>query len=128
MAEKKLIAKCPVCEGELFISELSCRKCDTKIKGEFEIPPFSRLDEQEREFLMIFLRSRGSLRDVQRELALSYPTVRNRLDALLAKMGILTSSASQEEINDVLDKLEQGELSAEDAVKLIRKQESDEDA
>ena len=122
MATKKLIGKCPVCSGKLYISELSCNDCDTKIRGEFEIPPFSRLDDSEREFLMLFLRSRGSLRDVQRQLTLSYPTVRNRWDALLAKMGIVTARASQEEINDVLDRLESGELSAEDAVNLIRKE------
>mgnify|MGYP001096911501 CR=1 FL=1 len=127
MAEKKkLIGRCPVCGGKLYVSELACFNCDAKIRAEFEIPPFSRLDDDEREFLMIFLRSRGSLRDVQRELALSYPTVRSRLDALLAKMGIVTARASHEEISDVLDKLESGELSAEDAVKLIKKEESEE--
>jgi len=126
MTEKKLIGRCPVCNGSLYISELSCRDCEIKIRGEFEVPIFARLTDEEREFLMIFLRSRGSLRDVQRELALSYPTVRSRLDALLAKMGIVTSRASHEEISDVLDKLEAGELSAEDAVKLIKKEESEE--
>ncbi len=128
MTKKKLIGKCPVCDGSLYISELSCHDCEVKIRGEFEIPPFSRLDETEREFLMLFLRSRGSLRDVQRELTLSYPTVRNRLDALLAKMGIISARASQEEINEVLDKLESGDLSAEDAVKLIRKQELEDES
>lgn len=123
MSKKKLIGRCPVCSGKLYISELACSDCEVKIRGEFEIPPFSRLDDEERSFLMLFLRSRGSLRELQRELGLSYPTVRNRLDALLAKMGIVSARASQEEINEVLDKLESGELSAEDAVKLIRKQE-----
>jgi len=122
MTEKKLIGKCPACDGSLYISELSCRECEVKIRGEFEVPIFARLTDEEREFLTIFLRSRGSLRDVQRELALSYPTVRSRLDALLAKMGIVTARASHEEISDVLDKLEAGELSAEDAIKLIRKE------
>ncbi|MEA3311375.1 MAG: DUF2089 domain-containing protein [candidate division WOR-3 bacterium] len=126
MTEKKLIGRCPVCNGSLYISELSCRECEVKIRGEFEVPVFARLTDEEREFLIIFLRSRGSLRDVQRELALSYPTVRSRLDALLAKMGIVTSRASQEEISDVLNKLETGELSAENAIKLIRKEEPEE--
>ncbi len=122
MAERKLIGHCPVCSGKLYISELSCRDCDTKIRGEFEIPPFSKLDESEQEFLILFLRSRGSLRELQRELALSYPTVRNRLDALLAKLGLLSKHASREEITEILDKLEQGELSAEEAAALIRKE------
>ena len=123
MEKKKLIGRCPVCSGKLYISELACSECDTKIRGEFEIPPFLRLDEEERSFLMLFLRSRGSLREVQRELGLSYPTVRSRLDALLAKMGIITSRATKEEVDEVLDRLEAGELSAEEAIKLIRKQE-----
>jgi len=127
MAERKLIGRCPVCSGKLYISELACRDCDTKIRGEFEIPPFLRLDEAEQEFLILFLRSRGSLRELQRELGLSYPTVRNRLDALLAKLGILSGHATHEEITEVLDKLEAGELSAEEALKLIRKQEPEAD-
>ncbi len=125
MAEKKLIGKCPVCRGSLYISELSCRECDVKIRGDFEIPPFSRLNDDERDFLAIFLRSRGSLRDVQRELALSYPTVRSRLDALLAKMGIISAGPSKEEIDEVLDRLEAGDLSAEEAVRLIRREDSE---
>ncbi|MBD3285964.1 DUF2089 family protein [candidate division WOR-3 bacterium] len=127
MTKKKLIGKCPVCSGELYISELSCRECEVKIQGDFDIPLFSRLDDKEREFIVLFLRSRGSLRDVQRQLALSYPTVRNRLDALLAKMGIITSRPSDEEIADVLDRLEHGEVSAEDAIKMIRGQEEAQD-
>jgi len=127
MTEKKLIGRCPACDGSLYISELSCRKCEVKIRGEFEVPMFARLTDEEREFLMIFLHSRGSLRDVQRELALSYPTVRNRLDALLAKMGIITARASHEEINEVLNRLESGELSAEEAIRLIKKEESEEE-
>jgi hypothetical protein len=126
MAEKKkLIGRCPVCGGKLYISELACFNCDAKIRAEFEIPPFSRLDEAEREFLLIFLRSRGSLRDVQRELALSYPTVRSRLDALLAKMGIIASGPSKEEVDEVLEKLERGELSADEALKLIKKEDTE---
>ncbi|MBN2379259.1 DUF2089 family protein [candidate division WOR-3 bacterium] len=125
MTKKKLIGKCPVCNGSLYISELSCRECDVKIRGDFDIPLFSRLDDKEREFIVLFLRSRGSLRELQRELGLSYPTVRNRLDALLAKMGIITFRPSDEEITDVLDRLEQGEVSAEDAIRLIRGQESE---
>jgi len=125
MAEKKLIGKCPVCDGELYISELSCRECEVKIRGDFEIPFFARLDEKEREFLMLFLRSRGSLRDIQREMALSYPTVRHRLDALLAKMGVVVPAPSKEEIDEVLDKLESGEVSVDEAVRLIRNEDEE---
>lgn len=128
MAEKKkLIGRCPVCGGKLYVVELACLNCDTKIRGHFEIPEFSRLDEAEREFLLIFLRSRGSLRDVQRELALSYPTVRSRLDALLVKMGIIASGPSKEEIDEVLLKLERGELSADEALNLIKKEDTEQE-
>ena len=73
----------PITGGELYISELTGVESGVRISGRFEIPRYARLDAENQRFLEAFLRSRGMLNGVERELGISYPTVRARLDALL---------------------------------------------
>lgn len=79
---------CPVCQGEMEIRELECPRCDLQVRGHFgRGSRFDQLSPEQYVFLEIFLRSRGILRDVESALGISYPTVRARLDNLLAALG-----------------------------------------
>jgi len=118
----KVPAADPVTGGPLYISELTGIESGVTIRGKFEIPTYSRLDEEQQRFLETFLRCRCMLNSVERELGISYPTVRARLDALLASLGL--SAAREEPMGKektterkqrVLDQLERGEISAEEA-------------
>ena len=80
--------KDPVSGGELYISELTSEETGITIRGSFEIPRYARLDPEQVEFLEIFLKSRGMLNGVERELGISYPTAKARLDTLLAALGL----------------------------------------
>ena len=71
-----VIATCPVCSGELTITRLHCRACGTALEGEFGAGRFGRLDREQLSLLESFLRSRGNLKEMERELGISYPTVR----------------------------------------------------
>ena len=64
-----VIATCPVCSGELAVTRLRCSSCGTTIDGEFTVGRFSRLTKDQQTILMSFLRSRGNLREMERELA-----------------------------------------------------------
>ena len=83
-----VIATCPVCGGELLVTRLRCVACDTTIEGSFGAGRFARLGREQFGLLESFLRSRGNLRDMERELGLSYPTVRARVDALVRALGL----------------------------------------
>jgi len=83
-----VIATCPVCGGELLVTRLHCAACDTTIEGSFGAGRFARLGREQFGLLESFLRSRGNLRDMERELGLSYPTVRARVDALVRALGL----------------------------------------
>lgn len=83
-----VIATCPVCSGELTISRLHCRSCGTALEGEFGVGRFGRLDREQLSLLESFLRSRGNLKEMERELGISYPTVRGRVDALVRALGL----------------------------------------
>lgn len=85
---RDVISTCPVCEGELLISRLHCRSCGTALEGEFGVGRFGRLSKEQMALLESFLRSRGNLKEMERELGISYPTVRGRVDALVRALGL----------------------------------------
>src|SRR5215208_2767253 len=82
-----VISTCPVCSGELAVTRLRCGSCGTTLEGEFSVGRFARLGRDQMALLESFLRSRGNLRDIERELGISYPTVRTRVEALVRALG-----------------------------------------
>jgi hypothetical protein len=133
---RDVIATCPVCQNELSITRLHCRSCGTALEGEFGVGRFGRLSREQLTVLESFLRSRGNLKEMERELGISYPTVRGRLDALVRALGLAdgddasavddlqTDTASGEDpANDrrtILERLARREISAEEAAAALR--------
>ena len=129
-----VIATCPVCAHELAVTRLRCGECGTTIEGEFGVGRFGRLTRDQMQVLESFLRSRGNLRDMERELLISYPTVRARVEALVRSLGFgprdepdapaAAAAATADEIADgrreILERVSRKELSAEEAAEAIR--------
>jgi hypothetical protein len=117
----RLPHKDPVNGGDMFVSELTSESTGITIRGSFELPRYAKLDAEQTEFLEIFLRYRGMLNGVERELGISYPTARARLDTLLGSLGINpvdTKSSSEkhtEKRKKILEQLESGEITAAEA-------------
>lgn len=112
----------PVSGGDLYVSELANDDSGVTLRGRFEIPLVARLDSEQYKFLETFLRCRGMLNSVERELGVSYPTVRARLDALLDSLHL--SPAKDPEVKKdkqvdkkrkILEQLERDEITAEEA-------------
>ncbi len=95
-----VISTCPVCSGELAVTRLHCRSCGTTIEGEFSVGRFGRLTREQLVLLESFLRSRGNLRDMERELGISYPTVRSRVEALVRALGFGLRSDADDAVAD----------------------------
>ena len=89
-----VISTCPVCSHELAVTRLHCRSCGTTLEGDFSVGRFGRLSREQLALLESFLRSRGNLRDMERELGISYPTVRNRVEALVRALGLADGEPS----------------------------------
>jgi len=81
------IGRCPQCGRPLSITQLSCAPCGLKIEGSFSNCKFCQLEQEQLNFLEVFVKCRGVIREVEKELGLSYPTVRSRLDDLIAALG-----------------------------------------
>jgi hypothetical protein len=128
-----VISTCPVCSSELAVTRLHCRSCGTTLEGDFSVGRFGRLNREQLVLLESFLRSRGNLREMERELGISYPTVRSRVEALVRALGfgpradvddadeVVSEPApdgrSREEI---LQALARHEMSADEAAAAIR--------
>ena len=88
--------KCCVCGQKLTVTRLSCEECGTTMEGQFTGCRFCSLSPEEELFLLTFLKNRGSIKDVERELGISYPTVRAALDNLLTSLGLADTPAEEE--------------------------------
>jgi hypothetical protein len=122
-----VISTCPVCAGELGVTRLRCRSCGTTLEGDFTVGRFGRLDRDQLTLLESFLRSRGNLREMERELGISYPTVRSRVEALVRSLGFGPRSDEEDATTEagqtretILERLARREISAEDAAQAIR--------
>lgn len=83
---KRLPLKCPSCESALNVRKLHCTCCETEVTGSFSLPVFTRLTEKEQAFVLDFVKSSGSLKDMAKNMGISYPTVRNLLDDVIDKL------------------------------------------
>jgi hypothetical protein len=111
-----VIATCPVCADELTITRLHCRACGTALEGEFGVGRFGRLDREQLRLLESFLRAKGNLKEMERELGISYPTVRGRVDALVRALGLSDGAdVASPEFDDQAPDADAGEADAIDA-------------
>ena len=137
---RDVISTCPVCASELSITRLVCRGCGTAIEGDFNVGRFGRLNREQLSLLESFLRARGNAKELERELKVSYPTVRARIEALVKALGLGGGTPLGEDADgspgrtedgpekrdalemrkDVLERLARHEITAEEAAALLR--------
>jgi len=114
---------CPVCGGEYEITELTCKKCSSKLAGHFSGCDFCNLSDEDAFFVLTFLKCRGSIKDVEKQLGISYPTVRGKLDGVIKRLGLKTTASKQEikeERQQIFDQLDKGEIDADQAAEMLK--------
>lgn len=118
----KVISRCPVCSNELTVARLKCDSCDTVIENSFKLSKFDYLSDEELFFTETFIRCRGNIKEVEKELAISYPTVRAKLDSVIKRLGYETESEDQKtrKNEEILKALENGEITAEQAIAQLK--------
>ena len=128
-----VISTCPVCSNELAVTRLHCSSCGTTLEGDFSVGRFGRLNREQMALLESFLRSRGNLREMERELGISYPTVRARVEALVRALGFgpradsdeadeaaADASTTPRSREEILQALARHEMTADEAAAAIR--------
>ena len=115
----KMPEKCPSCGGGMLVTKLECIECGSQIEGKYLPCPVCSLDRNHRELFDLFMAARGNLKEVQRELGVSYPTARNRI------MGMFEAYETQADQSglsrmEILEMLKTGKITADDAAELLK--------
>jgi len=123
---RKVLERCPACGGKLDITRLRCGECDTVVEGSFAPCLFCRLSADSLHFLEIFVKNRGNLKEMERELRQSYPTLRSKLNALIEELGFEVGPGEEGDDagvttrrREILGDLDRGQISAAEAARLL---------
>ena len=140
----KLPTVCPFCGGEMYVTHLYCRECDTHVEGRFIGGVFTQLLPEQLAFIdrfvtklnpdqlalvETFVRCEGKINRMEAEMGLSYPTIRNRLNEAIVSLGYepgveeAASAISEEKRLSILEELDAGRISAEDAMRMLQESE-----
>lgn len=112
---------CPVCAGRLHLTRLGCAHCGTEIAGQFDPGRFASLSPADEKMLCTFLVSRGNMKELAREIGVSYPTARLRFAELLQRLGLEEGTDSSDTLrkdvdrDEVLRRLAAGEIDLDEA-------------
>ena len=123
-----LPTRCPLCGGEVTVTRIYCQDCDTTLEGRFAGGPFSQLTPEQLSFVETFVRCEGKITRMEIELGLSYPTIRNRLLEVIRALGYEPGTEEPGRLSEVdrqriLEDLDQGRISAEEAMRLLQESE-----
>jgi hypothetical protein len=102
----------------MMITQLGCTHCDTTIAGYYPLSPFASLSEENLRFLENFIRNRGNVKEMERELGQSYWTIRSQLDKVIAEMGLAggeSQASLSEQRKEILAQLKAGEIDVDEA-------------
>lgn len=127
----KTPGRCPICQHDLHVNRLKCTHCHSIIEGDFCTCKFCLLPNDQLDFLEIFVKCRGNIKDIEMELGISYPTVRNRLDNLIETLGYRVEKSDpvdgsplqdgKKQRQDILSSLENSEITPQEATLLLKK-------
>ena len=120
-----LPSQCPICQGEIVVTRINCRDCNTTIDGRFSSRTFSQLTPEQMDFVETFVRLEGKIKHMEKELEVSYPTIRKKLHDVIQALGYEPggedelSTLSDEERQQILSDLDEGKISYDEAMKQL---------
>lgn len=116
-SKPKSLKVCPFCEGHLSVVKKRCDRCNMGFSGRFKGSHLSQMTQKEQRFIEQFVLNSGSLKEMAEIEGVSYPTIRNKLDEIIQKLSDLIEEREQRQ--EIIDQLEEEEISAEKAVQLL---------
>lgn len=110
-------ARCVECDRPMDVQQVVCTRCDVRLEGDFEVPALARLSLEDQAFVIAFVRSHGHIKKMEGLFGISYPTVKNRLNAIARELDESFDAPSANEL--VLDQLARGEIDVREALKRL---------
>jgi hypothetical protein len=103
-------------QGEpILIERVRISEKDIIVEGRFELPQLARLSQEDQVFITAFVRSHGSIKEMEQIFGVSYPTIKSRLNRVASSLEFVETNPAPSR-SDVLDRLKRGEISAQDAI------------
>lgn len=96
------------------------------VEGAFELPPLARLRAEDQVFVAVFVKSHGSIKQMEKQFGISYPTVKSRLNKIGEQLDFVRVETTTEDRSEVLDQLDRGEISVEEAIQSLSREAKDE--
>ena len=122
---RKILEACPSCGSNLEVTRLSCTHCETVVSGRFQPCRFCKLPPKSVEFLEAFIKSRGNVKEMERELGISYWIIRTQLNELIQELGFEVEAAQEDELKarrrEILEQVDRGELAPAEATEQLAK-------
>lgn len=107
-------ARCADCDRPMTVTGMHCQACNLRLETDFEVPALARLPLEDQVFVVAFVRHHGSIKKMERLFGISYPTVKNRLNAIAGELDRNFEVPSSN--SEVLDRLARGEITVDDAL------------
>ena len=123
--KKNIIGYCPICKEKLIVKTLKCTHCDTEITGEFTLNPFDYLSRDQLDFALVFIKNQGNIKMIEKELGISYPTVKKNIEDLCQSLNMKTEVVSTDETSDedlrekTKRRLKNNEITFEEAERIL---------
>jgi hypothetical protein len=118
--DMKELAGCPFCQGDFAIKEVECQGCHAQIKGNFKTNRFHMFNPEDLFFIEIFLKNEGNIKLVEKDLGISYPTVKSRLKNIIKILGYQSDESPSARRVKILTDLSEGKLDVDSAMKQLR--------
>lgn len=120
---RKVLERCPTCGGDLEVTRLTCPTCQTAIESRYTLCPFCKLGPESLQFLEIFVKCKGNIKEMERELKLPYTTIRNRVNSVIRELGYEVEAEEESPLEvkrrEILRRLENGEIKASEAAQML---------
>ena len=123
--ENNVIGKCPCCGEKLQITELTCKNCDTVIRGKFTLSKFNYLTPAQQNFALIFIKNAGNIKLIEKDLNVSYPTVKKNIDELISSLGfnkINTFTLEKPTKEEIYKMLKNKEITFDEAEEMLKEE------
>ncbi|TVP94231.1 MAG: DUF2089 domain-containing protein [Acholeplasmatales bacterium] len=119
--KKFVIGECPICSHDLHVTKLKCGNCETEIAGAFQLSKFNYLSKENLYFIELFIKNKGNIKQLEKELNVSYPTVKKMLEEAIVNLGYtVTEDEDEAKRNDILQKIAEGKIKPDEALKLLK--------
>lgn len=103
----------------LIVERVRLTENDIAIEGPFELPALAKLTIEDQVFVMAFVGTHGSIKEMEKVFGVSYPTIKGRLNKISEQLQLVDINPAPSKA-DILEKLNRGEITAQQAAEMLR--------